>query len=373
MKNKKIILVTHSLSRTGAPQVLVNLSNLLVKDNFSVIIYNINSNLLDLESQINKKIRLYNYSKIISKLKLSKNFIISFLFKIISKVFSIEKMFKNIIVENRPDLIIFNTIFHQKLSVIANKKKIPSIRYIHELDSITNSILLGEKNRFIKSNDDIWVCSDQTGKSINKNFAKKDYQIMYPLVKIKNNILKNKKSDIININSAGDICYRKGFDLWIDTAIIVCKQNKNIIFNWFGNKGLDGYYESQIQKIPDNLKKQIIYHGVSESLIDNLSNGHLFFLSSREDPFPIVCIESLASGVPIIGFESGGIDEHKKNEVAVVVKNFDINLMAIKILKFASNKLKISSNKCKKIYLNNFEEKKVYSKMLLSINSKILK
>ena len=57
----------------------------------------------------------------------------------------------------------------------------------------------------------------------------------------------------------------------------------------------------------------------------------LFFLSSREDPFPFVALESLDAGVPIIAFSGsgGGADLAQNVSGAVVARDDDRALDAM--------------------------------------------
>jgi glycosyltransferase involved in cell wall biosynthesis len=85
---------------------------------------------------------------------------------------------------------------------------------------------------------------------------------VYPLVQIENTNQHKKLNTNKNykIISAGAVGFRKGFDLWVDTAISVVKKNKNVHFEWYGK--LEGgdkeYFKYYMDKIPKEFKKQYL-------------------------------------------------------------------------------------------------------------------
>ena len=66
---KRILLVSHSLSRTGAPIVLQNIANELSNnENYEITVYNVNSANPDIVNDFNKKVKVIEYPIWISKL-----------------------------------------------------------------------------------------------------------------------------------------------------------------------------------------------------------------------------------------------------------------------------------------------------------------
>jgi glycosyltransferase involved in cell wall biosynthesis len=64
----------------------------------------------------------------------------------------------------------------------------------------------------------------------------------------------------------------------------------------------------------------------------------LFFLSSREDPFPLVCLEAAALKKPIICFDkAGGMPELVSGQNGATIKYGDIQLACDKIVELSTN------------------------------------
>jgi glycosyltransferase involved in cell wall biosynthesis len=85
------------------------------------------------------------------------------------------------------------------------------------------------------------------------------------------------------------------------------------------NVGLDGYRHF-IGNQPNPLK----YFAAFD----------VFALVSREDPFPLVCLEAASLGKPIVCFDnSGGEKEFVEDDCGFVVPDLDIETIASKVVK----------------------------------------
>jgi len=87
----------------------------------------------------------------------------------------------------------------------------------------------------------------------------------------------------------------------------------------------------------------------------------IFISVSREDPFPLVCMENAALAKPIICFEgSGGMPGFVQDDAGFVVPYLDVDTMADKIHELYQNKTlrqKLGENAKKKM-LNNYSMEK---------------
>ncbi|HHJ4385128.1 TPA: glycosyltransferase [Citrobacter freundii] len=97
----------------------------------------------------------------------------------------------------------------------------------------------------------------------------------------------------------GTVYWRKGPDIFLDTAIKVTSQVDNSYFVWIGNgPDLDNLREN----IPENLRDRIKFIGSRNNANELVAASDVFFLPSREDPFPLVVMEAAQHIVPTICF-----------------------------------------------------------------------
>jgi glycosyltransferase involved in cell wall biosynthesis len=83
----------------------------------------------------------------------------------------------------------------------------------------------------------------------------------------------------------------------------------------------------------NGLINHITFLGVRENVFDYLQAGDVFYLPSREDPFPLVCLEAAQCGIPVICFEdAGGMPGFVENDAGFVIPFEDVDAAADKIL-----------------------------------------
>jgi glycosyltransferase involved in cell wall biosynthesis len=114
-----------------------------------------------------------------------------------------------------------------------------------------------------------------------------------------------KSSAKVVVNS-GFADLRKGFDLFVQIAKETVKRDENYHFVWLG--AVEPSLNSWILKDIENTQLMKHIHIVPFTLEISLylQGANAFAMTSREDPFPSVVLESLALGTPVIGFENGG-------------------------------------------------------------------
>lgn len=103
---------------------------------------------------------------------------------------------------------------------------------------------------------------------------------------------------------------RKGFDRFAATAMALCGQSDAIAFVWVGAAATEetAWHLSDIDRA--GLGHRIRLTGHVEDVERYYAAADLFFLTSREDPFPSVVIEAMAMGLPVVGYAgTGGCDD----------------------------------------------------------------
>ncbi|MFC3166491.1 glycosyltransferase [Paracoccus fontiphilus] len=102
---------------------------------------------------------------------------------------------------------------------------------------------------------------------------------------------------------------RKGIDRFIATALSICSKHDDVAFVWIGSPASETthWFQPEIEASGLGNRIQIL---TPRKLARYYAAANAFYLASREDPFPSVVLEALASGLPIIGHEgTGGCDD----------------------------------------------------------------
>lgn len=136
--------------------------------------------------------------------------------------------------------------------------------------------------------------------------------------------------------------WRKGTDIFILIAKIIRDMSPlgNIKFRWVGHveqAQMEQYiYDLDMLGLQDFIE----FTGHQKDSLSFYRKADLFLLTSREDPFPLVCIESAALGKPLMSFASIGAVPHFiiENDAGSVVPYMNLDLMAAEIINFAANR-----------------------------------
>jgi glycosyltransferase involved in cell wall biosynthesis len=125
-------------------------------------------------------------------------------------------------------------------------------------------------------------------------------------------------SETVVVLGLGTIEPRKGIDLFLSTAQMIYEEHpeSNFRFMWIGNylnESMEHAYgvflERQIEKT--GLKHVVEILDPIENLDIAYQHADIFFLCSRMDPLPLVSIEAMHYGLPLICFEdASGIAEY---------------------------------------------------------------
>ncbi|MDE4915345.1 glycosyltransferase [Methylobacterium sp. 092160098-2] len=145
----------------------------------------------------------------------------------------------------------------------------------------------------------------------------------------------------IVVLGCGTIDHRKGADLFVQVSHRVVQQagsDLDIRFAWIGNPSLPYmlFCQQDVSKL--GLSMHVRFLEPRVNLFDTMPGADLFVLTSREDPFPLVNLSAMASGVPPIVFRhAGGAADALGDGGGIIVPYLDIDSMAETVLTLARN------------------------------------
>lgn len=348
--SRKILFISHDASRTGAPILLLNFLKWFKQNSqipFKILLGRggpLESEFADLAPtmRLDQPPRRSLSQKVLSRLGFQKP----------------ANPLEQWLAQDEIGLIYSNTITnHQALSALSFLQ-CPVISHIHELESwIYRSgkqnfdITKDKTTRFI-------AVSDAVRDNLVHNHHIRAEQIDKVYEFVQTTIISPEEAKNYNfhtrqqlgipqeafvVGSCGTLDWRKGSDLFIQTARLVRHKfpDAPIHFLWIGggnpNESLR-FFELQhdIQKL--KLAPYIHFPGSKSNPQEYFSAFDVFALFSREDPYPLVCLEAAALGKPILCFDgSGGEPEFVEEDCGFVVPYLDIETMAAKVFTLMSS------------------------------------
>lgn len=254
-----------------------------------------------------------------------------------------------------PDLIINNTVVNgdilEALSPL-NKKVISRIPEMQSVMAFYDTFNQSTSKVF-KYSDKIVAASNAVKDQIIQNWNQTDDKVavIYSGSDIKP--LPKENHDVFTVSSCGSLISRKGIDLFLLVAQECKRQGENNIkFQWIGaNTKSLGYFEviEDIRKLELNETVKII--PVTKDVRPYLAISDVFLMTSKEDPFPIVNLEALKHGLPVISFEkSGGTEDIVKRGLGISVPYLNIKKMADEILKIKQSPIDLNISDVEKIF-----------------------
>lgn len=379
---KKILFISHDASRTGAPLVLLNLLEYLKSEtniSCSLLLINGGGYLQQFTEAVNGNLLLgFSKGNFLDRMK----FYLIATYRYIKNPKQNGNPFK--ILKDNYDYIYSNTVVSSKigydLSLLNNSKL---ILHLHEHDfsveayysnwsdgidfkkvfkiiavsnysaSVYDKIWMLPKDKMVVVNEFIWVDKLKSPSVLNSDDL---------------NILDNNTNFIVGACGVGS--WRKGFDLFLRICIDSNRVGNHWTFMWIGALSDEQLLQIEYEKRRSNLNNLILTGEVSDPQ-NYLQVVDVFLLTSREDPFPLVCLEAAALSKPIVCFKNaGGITEFVEEDAGICVNYGDTVEMLNALGLLSKNPLKrneLGMNAAAKVM--NYDVSKLAPKIVELFNS----
>jgi len=132
--------------------------------------------------------------------------------------------------------------------------------------------------------------------------------------------------------------HRKGVDLFVECALKILSIRNDVDFVWVGHweQSMQKEIESKLHKNP--FKKRIHFVGYAPETALFHAASDVYALTSREDPFPNVVLESFDAGVPVLAFAgTGGAASLVENVGGLVIPPHDLDKYSDAICQLLDN------------------------------------
>jgi glycosyltransferase involved in cell wall biosynthesis len=267
--------------------------------------------------------------------------------------------------KERFDLLIANTVASLTLLRRIQVLRAELACYVHELDFSLSMYASEEDLKFLAEKvNNVLVVSEKVGKVLQKRckLSSEKVKIFPPMVELFK-VSRSKQTDAVrqelNIPSDAKVVlgcglaeWRKGTDIFVRVARKIIKKEPNVHFIWLGIS--TNLFSEEIKADCKMFDPEGKIHlvPVKSDAKPYFEMANVFFLSSREDPFPLVMLEAASLGIPIVGFKgTGGIEDFSKDFEKMLVEDLDESEAAKLIkeqLNFSVEKLTEISEKLKK-------------------------
>lgn len=297
--NKNVVIITHDAAYGGVPLVSLNITKHLMNCGYSVdnVIFRIG------------KLAKEFYELAPCQFCYTKNEFIEILERLVDSGFT------NVICNGTPSGKYIDILKEKNVKIVSMIHELPGAIRTLDINSIAKKMASESDeiifpSKFVRDKFENEICKisvpvrvfhqgiyNTPNTIINKYEAKKEVSRKFQIDPNRNLYI-----NVATINE------RKGFDIFVKTAQLDPESN----YLWIGD-GMDSMYGKRIKREYKEFPPNLYLPGY----ISNTEFLHLiyaaadaFFLTSREEPFGSVVLESFANGTPVIGFrDCGGFND----------------------------------------------------------------
>lgn len=340
----KILFISHQASKTGAPIALLSFVKWLSKShNYKMRFFIVKG------GDLNEDFKKYGKTFVLEKKWRGKlEMIMLGLNDIFPQIREYINGFKVILYTffYTPDLIYVNSVASLKsLPFIRNINRIRVLCHVHELEFAIRQLISDPEFLNIRKYIAKYIVpSEIVRKNLIENYSIQDdcIEVIPEHIKIANPSEPKKKiKDELKVDDKTVIVMGSGITLWRkapEIFIMIAQEvvrhtDRKFKFIWLGEL-YPPYYKCLLHDIKQmNLSEVVAFIGQVDNVFNYLQVADVFLLVSREDPYPLICLEAASQGVPIICFDkSNGMPEFVKDDAGFVVPYLDIKTAAAKIL-----------------------------------------
>lgn len=304
MTPPRVVFVSHNASRSGAPLLLLALQRWLIEHrSFSVATVLLDGGPLEPD------------------------------FRSVGPVLAVEDLGTT-----DADVVHLNTV--GSAPALEHLRRGPAVCcHVHELDyALTHWITDADRRRLRDRVDRFLVVSDMVAAAVVRCLGVEQDKIVrhYGFIDV-GAVRAFRRADRPDgppvIGTSGTTEWRKAPDLFLALARAVRAQCPESRFPWVGGSArgpeIDGVLADRARL---GLDEVVDFVCEQDDARPWFASFDVFALMSREDPFPLTCLEAAALGVPVVAFDSTGAREFLAEGRGVVVPYPDVEAMAAEVV-----------------------------------------
>lgn len=339
---KRVLFIGHDANRAGAPMILLHFLQWLKENNsqFKADLLLFQSG--ELEAEYRKAVDVYVLPAGGTKNPFKRGA------RFLKKKFKLAPGFpKPTPLVRNYDVVVGNTIISLEYLKMFKQKGARTICWLHELEFAVNTFSK-EKFLALAQYADCFLVVSRAVENMLRQFGiTKEIHLVYGFSKpvaaqatekeieaVKNEL--GIPADAFIVGGSGTIEWRKGTDVFLQIARRLSAARDNFYFVWVGGKSPHSDVEYNLimhdfERL--GVSERVIFTGLQENPQKFFALMDLFALTSREDPFPLVCLEAAALEKPVICFENaGGAPEFVEDDCGFVAPYLETEAFANKIL-----------------------------------------
>ncbi|MEP6849624.1 MAG: glycosyltransferase family 4 protein [Acidobacteriota bacterium] len=340
---KRILFIGHEASRSGAPIVLFHLLRWINRNRPDLEVHLLLLTGGDLESEYRKICTVHVLRKSISDSEA--NAVAKKAIRYLRKSLGVEGRLLSQLT-NSHNVVVGNTAASLEMLNFFKQLGLTTICWMHEMDSALDQFFTRETFSELARTVDKFIAGSNAVRNTLLNRDIEDpIDVVHEFVEttdlpersnvdIRSEL--NIPADAFIVGACASIERRKGIDLFGQIAQGSIEKRPNIYFIWVGGRYARteaAYQEAQVDTEKLGIAARVLFVDPVCDLLDYYRAIDVFLLPSREDPFPLVCLEAASVSKPVLCFENaGGMPEFIEDDAGFVVPHLDVEAMSERII-----------------------------------------
>lgn len=254
-------------------------------------------------------------------------------------------------------LIYSNAVTNHKMLSMLDNPRIPVISHCHELEGLIQQIGVENFNYTKERTTEFIAVSDAVRQNLIEN-----HHIPIDIINLVHEFIEIGNFDHIDfegtrrmvcaelgipegafiVGASGTLNWNKAPEFFVQIAREVYSRDPQapIFFVWVGGaeEGSLEMFRIRYDIRQSGLEDRVFFLEHKSNPLDYYAALDVFAMVSRQDSFPLVCLESASLAKPIVCFDkAGGIPEFVEHDAGFIVPYFDLDAFASKILKLFEN------------------------------------
>lgn len=328
---RRVLLVTHELSRTGAPRIALLVARSLGRRGARVSVVSRRPGPLEPEFAQAARTRLEPFLRVRRRLGL-----VSALAPVARAVDTASAVAT--LLRHRPDLVYLNStasVAYLRACLLLRRRV---VLHSHESTEVAERFIGPSRARALLRHARLVACSPSVQTSLAELAGVPvDEVVMLPSVPDGPAVEAaadlppdvSYRPDEIVVGCCGSVEHRKGTDLWLEVAerVRAAHPQLPLRFVWVGEIVDPELTGRASDAAPPRTPWAEVFVGPSANPYAHMRRFNIATLPSRDDPFPLVVLESMLLGTPVVAFAVGGVPE-QIGDAGIVVPPLDVAAFA---------------------------------------------
>lgn len=229
----------------------------------------------------------------------------------------------------RPDVCHCNSMYTLDEAALARALGVPTVMHVHEMVGDSPKHRLAR--RLMHTVGDVVVgVSEASVASL--SFGRQEAMLVHEAADVPRSVPDRSGRGRTIVGSIGVIAPRKGTDTFVESSRLVGTVAPDVEFRLVGAPA-DPLHADWAADVLAAASAAGVDHEACADVPATLAGWDIFVLPSRVDPFPIVVLEAMASGLPVIGSMVDGLNEQVTSQTGLLVKADDPESLAEAILR----------------------------------------